>query len=196
MVLLIVSACSGTGKSTLIRRLLARCQGLDFSVSTTTRAPRSGERETVDYHFVDHAEFLAMRARGELAEWAEYAGNFYGTSRSTIARAAASGRHLLTEIEIAGARSLKAAYPEAISVFILPPSWEELERRLRRRGTEEDCVVVRRLQVARREIEAAIDFDFLVVNDDLEQATDELVAIYQAARLRTSERRALLDTLS
>ena len=132
---------------------------------------------------------------GAFAEWAEYAGNLYGTSHAEIEAARGAGRDLLFDVDVVGAANLKRSYPEAASVFILPPSWPELERRLRGRGTETEALIARRLAAARHELDTAATFDFLVVNDDLEVALGELRAVYGAAGIRTSERVGLLDRL-
>lgn len=190
-----MAACSGTGKSTLGRRLLAEHPHLRLSVSHTTRGPRPGERDGVEYHFIDRTAFEARIAEGAFAEWAEYAGNLYGTSHDEIARTRAAGRDLLFDVDVVGAANLKRSYPDALSLFILPPSWAELERRLRGRGTEAEPVVAKRLAVARRELDAAATFDYLIVNDELEKAYAEMVALYRAAGFRTSERVGLLDRL-
>ena len=190
-----MAACSGTGKSTLGRRLLAEHPKLRLSVSHTTRPPRPGETQGVEYHFVDRAAFEVEVRAGAFAEWAEYAGNLYGTSHEEIDRTRSAGRDLLFDVDVVGAANLKRNYPGALSLFILPPSWEELERRLRSRGTEAEPVVARRLAVARRELEAAATFDYLIVNDELDKAYAEMVALYRTAGLRTSERVGLLDGL-
>lgn len=195
MVLFIMAAASGTGKSTLARRLLAAEPSLRLSVSHTTRAPRRGETNGVEYHFVDRPTFEARVAEGAFAEWAEYAGNLYGTAHAEIERTRAAGGDLLFDVEVVGAAALKRSYPDAVSVFILPPSMNELERRLRDRGTETEAVVAKRLAVARRELTSAEAFDFLVVNEDVETAADELRAILRSARLRTGSRRSVLDRL-
>lgn len=193
MVLLIFAATSGTGKSTLGRLLRAQAPRLDLSVSHTTRAPRAGEVDGTHYHFVTRAEFEATRDAGGFAEWASYAGNLYGTARATIDAAEAAGRDLLFDIEIQGAAALKAAYPEAVSVFILPPSWAEVERRLRARGTETEATITRRLQRGIDELAVAHTFDRIVINDDLDTAVADVTAIYRSAQLRIGAR---LDHLS
>ncbi len=195
MVLLIMAAASGTGKSTLARRLLATEPRLRLSVSHTTRPPRPGETDGVEYHFVDRSTFERLATEGAFAEWAEYAGNLYGTSHAEITRARMDERDLLFDVEVVGAAALKRSYPDAVSVFVLPPSLAELERRLRSRGTEDEAVVARRLSVARRELLSADTFDHLVVNEDVETAAADLRAILRATGLRTSARRALLDRL-
>lgn len=185
MVLLIFAATSGTGKSTLGRHLRARVPRLDLSISHTTRAPRAGEVNGTHYHFVSRTAFEQLRDAGGFVEWAEYAGNLYGTAHHTIEAARAAGRDLLFDVEINGASALKAAFPtEAVSVFILPPSWAEVERRLRARGTETAERVERRLRRGVEELAVASSFDHLVLNDDLDAAVDDVAAIYRAAQLR------------
>ena len=184
--MLILAAVSGTGKSTIARRLLERHDTLSVSVSHTTRHPRQGEIDGVHYHFVDRSSFDEMVAGGGFAEWAEYVGNAYGTANETINHADAAGLDLIFDIEIQGARQIKEQYPDAVSVFLLPPDWDEVRRRLTVRGTDAAEVVERRLQRGRTEIVAAREFDYVVVNRDLDIALDEVSAIYQAARLRNS----------
>ena len=195
MALMILAACSGTGKSTIVRALTQRASKLKLSVSHTTRAPRPGEVDGVAYHFVDHDQFSAMIREGAFVEWAEYAGNYYGTSHAMIRAAELAGDDLIFEVEVEGAAALKSAYPRAASCFLLPPSWDELERRLRGRKTESEEVIVRRLEEGRREVELAHTFDHLVVNDDLEIAIEDLSCIYRALKLQTRHQRALLDEL-
>jgi guanylate kinase len=189
MILLIFVATSGTGKSTLGRHLRARVPRLDLSVSHTTRAPRDGEADGTHYHFVSRTAFEQLRDAGGFVEWAEYAGNLYGTAHHTIEIARAAGRDLLFDVEIHGASALKAAFPiEAVSVFILPPSWAEVERRLRDRATETAERIERRLQRGVEELAVAHTFDHLVLNDDLEAAVTDVAAVYRAAQLRTRAR--------
>jgi guanylate kinase len=195
MVHLIICAVSGTGKSTIARRLLERYPQLRLSVSHTTRAPRAHEGDGVHYHFTSRMEFERLAAADEFAEWAEYAGNLYGTSRSMIAGAARDGVDLLYDIDVVGAANLKRAYPDALTCFVLPPSWAEVERRLRARGTESEASIARRLAAGHRELEAARGFDYLVLNEQLDAAVAELDCIYRAAHLRTPERRDALERL-
>ncbi len=187
MALLILAAVSGTGKSTLGRALLARHPNLRLSISHTTRAPRPGEQDGVHYHFTDRATFEAEIAAGRFVEWAEYAGNLYGTAHSTILGAREAGLDLLFDVEVQGAGNLKQAYPEACACFILPPSWAVVEARLRGRGTESEASLKRRLDTGRRELTVAHRFDYLVVNDDLDAAADDLTSIYRAAQLRAAQ---------
>ena len=186
----VVSAPSGTGKTTVCRRLVECDPGLDFSVSHTTRAKRAGEQEGVHYHFVSSAEFRRLVGEGAFVEYAEYAGNLYGTSFAAIEAPLARGRDLLLEVDVQGALQLRERRRDARLVFLLPPSFEELERRLRTRGTDAPEAVERRLALVRRELEALPAFDYAVVNEDIEQtvaALSEIVAAERAgdpARLR------------
>ncbi|WP_449242932.1 guanylate kinase [Desulfovibrio sp.] len=194
-IVLVLSAPSGAGKSTLVRKLLLEFPEIGYSVSYTTRAPRGAERDGTDYHFVDRDRFLAMREAGEFAEWAEVHGNFYGTAKAPVLAMLDQGRDALFDIDVQGAAQLRKAFSEAVLAFILPPSRAELERRLRGRGTDAPEVVAKRLENARAEIAAADNFDFLILNDDLDRACDELRAVYLAARLRPGLRPGLVAGL-
>lgn len=187
--LIIITAPSGAGKTTIVRALLAREPALQLSVSYTTRAPRSGEENGRAYHFVDVEHFQRLRARGDFIEWAEVHGNFYATSRVWLRSQIAAGRDILLEIDWQGAQQVRKAFPEAISVFILPPSLEELEQRLRGRGTDCEEAVSRRLLAARGEMRHIVEFDYAIINDQLEQAVDELQAVTRSARLRYARQR-------
>lgn len=183
--LLMICSPSGAGKSTLTRHLLSAFEDLTFSVSHTTRAPREGETDGVDYHFVDRSAFDAEVEAGHFAEWAEVHGNRYGTSLRELERAKQAGkRALLFDVDVQGARQLRARLPGLAGVFILPPSFEELERRLVGRASDAPEVIERRLQRARAEIEHYPAFDYLLVNDDLEAAKATLEAIVRAERSR------------
>jgi guanylate kinase len=184
--LFILSAPSGAGKTTLSRQILERTPDLRLSISYTTRAPRSGEIDGQDYHFIDEARFIALRTAGALAEWARVHDFLYGTARAPLDAALASGQDSLLDIDVQGARQMKASYPEAISTFVLPPSWAELEKRLRSRGTDREEVIVRRLQRAREETQALGSYDYLIVNDRIEHAVALLYAIVQTERARVS----------
>ncbi len=181
--LLILSAPSGAGKTTLAHRLGmelgARCL---FSISYTTRAQRGAERDGVDYHFIERSRFEAMIEAGEFLEWAEVHGNFYGTHLSYV-EAAREVDVVIFDIDVQGGEQIKLKHPEAVSVFILPPSMEELERRLRSRGTESDAAIARRLMAAQREIDRGRQlYDYLVVNDDLERAVADVRSILRTCR--------------
>jgi guanylate kinase len=176
--LLVVTGPSGVGKGTLIRTLRERCPGLELSVSATTRAPRPGERHGVDYHFLSGEEFDRRLAAGDFIEHAEYAGNRYGTLRSEVDRARESGtRALVLEIEVQGARQVRDALPGAVQVFIAPPSDDALRTRLVGRGSDQPEQIERRLAVAREELGARDEFKHVIVNDRLEEAVEELVAL-------------------
>lgn len=181
--LLIVSSPSGAGKTTLTNALRARISGIRFSVSHTTRRPRSNELDGREYHFVDHATFHDLIARGTFLEWAQVHGNIYGTSRSEITNAR-DARCLLFDVDYQGARQIKAACPEAIGVFILPPSMQVLEQRLRGRASEDEATVRMRFDNARREIEHYGLFDYVLENNDLEIATEQLSAVLLAEECR------------
>lgn len=185
-VILVVTAPSGTGKTTLLKKLLAADPRLKFSVSYTTRRPRPGETPGRDYFFVSPAEFHRLKDRGGLVEWVEQFGYWYGTSREWVEQTLAQDLDLVFDIETRGARSLKAAFPEAVLIFILPPSLAALESRLRGRGDLEPLELARRLEEGRAEFQEVPWYDFLVVNDDLEQALSGLQAIVSAVRCRTS----------
>ena len=182
--LFIVSAPSGAGKTTLVKRLLEQDAGVSPSVSYTTRAPRAGEEDGREYHFVDVPAFTAMRERGEFIEWAEVHGNFYGTSRIWLEKQTAAGRDVLLEIDWQGAAQVRRFFDDAVSIFILPPSVAELERRLRGRGTDSEEVIRRRLAAAIGEMAHVGEFGFVIINKDLDIAVAELTAIVAASRLR------------
>ncbi len=175
----VLSGPSAVGKSTVVRCLRERIPNLHFSVSATTRAPRPGEVDGVDYHFVSPARFQQLIDQGALLEWAEIHGGLHrsGTLAEPVRAAAAAGLPVLIEVDLAGARAVKKAMPEAIAVFLAPPSWEDLEARLVGRGTETPEVIRRRLDTARIELAAQADFDEVVVNSRLESACAELVSL-------------------
>jgi len=171
----VITGPSGVGKGTLIRTLRERCPGLELSVSATTRRPRPGEQAGVDYHFLSDEEFDRRLEEGEFLEHAEYAGNRYGTLRSEVDRARTAGaRALVLEIEVQGARQIRTALPEAVQVFIAPPSEEALRTRLVGRGADDPDQIERRLAVARDELAARAEFEHVIVNDRLDEAVQEL----------------------
>lgn len=187
-VLFIVSAPSGAGKTTLVRGLLEREPQIGLSISHTTRAPRPGEVDGVAYHFVSVERFEAMREAGDFLEWAHVHGNFYGTSRRWLDERLNAGHDVLLEIDWQGAQQVRAQFPEAVSLFVLPPSFEALAQRLTGRGSDAPEVIERRLAAAREEIGHLREFDFVIINNILSQALDEMVAVARAARLlRTSQ---------
>lgn len=182
----IISAPSGSGKSTLVHSLLEQEPGLIFSVSYTTRAPRGQEQDGREYHFVSREEFERMIAAGEFIEWARVFDHYYGTHRRYVDQGAAEGRDVVLDIDVQGARQLREKIPGAVSVFILAPSREELEKRLRARGDTSDAVIERRLAEAAREIRNFEQYDYVLINDDLQAAAERLLWIVRTARLRSS----------
>jgi guanylate kinase len=188
--LLILSAPSGTGKTTLARRLVAANPGAIFSVSYTTRAPRGSEKDGVDYHFVSEERFQEMIALGAFVEWAHVHGHHYGTPKTVIAEAEARGALAIFDIDVQGGESIKKQHPEAVRALVLPPSLAELERRLRARSTDDDATVRRRLHAARIEIRLALSagYEYWVINDDLERAYADLEAIVRAEGCRAGRR--------
>jgi guanylate kinase len=180
--LVVIAGPSGVGKGTVHTRVRAALPDSVLSVSATTRPARAHEREGVDYRFVDRASFEGMVARGDLLEWAEYAEHLYGTPRAPIEAAVADGRIVVLDIEVQGALQVRDQDPDALLVFLSPPSFDELERRLRSRGTEQEEDLARRLEIAHREVAERDRFDVVVVNDDLDRCVDEVVAAIEHAR--------------
>jgi len=177
--LFVIAAPSGAGKTSLLKAVMARRPGVSFSVSCTTRKARPGEVEGRDYHFVDRAEFERLVAAGEFVEHANVFGNLYGTRASVVEAALAEGRDLILEIDWQGARQVRERLPEAVQIFILPPSRAELERRLRGRGSDSEQVIARRLAESALEMSHWRDFDYVIVNRDFESAAAELEAIFE-----------------
>ena len=182
----VISSPSGGGKSSLISRVLKGVAGLTLATSHTSRPPRKGERNGSEYHFVSHADFLAMRGKGQFVEWVRLHGHLYGTSRKELDRLLKEGKDILLDIDIRGAASVADIYPDAISVFILPPSLEILEKRLRKRGSEDEEQVQARLKTAKREVKAARRYRYCIINRSLDRAASELEAVVVAERLRLS----------
>ena len=183
--LFVITAPSGAGKTSLIDALMREDPSLKISVSYTTRAPRPGERHGVDYHFVDKATFDAMHRRGEFLESAEVHGNHYGTSRNVILDAVRRGEDLILEIDWQGAQQVRRLYPQCVGIFILPPSVEELERRMRARGQDSDAVIQRRVENAREELAHAGEFKYVIINKDFDTARQELAEIIRKERANT-----------
>jgi guanylate kinase len=178
--LTVLSGPSGVGKGTVAAQLRARCPWIWQSVSVTTRAPRPGEIDGREYFFASDDQFRQMVADGDLLEWAENYGNWYGTQRSPVQRRLAMGEPVLLEIDVKGARQVRAAVPDALLVFLAPPSWDELVRRLRSRGTEPHEVIIRRLEAARSELAAESEFDITLVNTSVEDVCGQLVSLMLA----------------
>ena len=183
--LFVITAPSGAGKTSLIEAVMRDDPSLKISVSYTTRQPRSGEKNGVDYHFVDEATFKGMRERGEFLESAEVHGNHYGTAKQVILDAVKRGDDLILEIDWQGAQQVRRLYPDCIGIFILPPSIEELERRMRTRGQDSDAVIRRRLENAREELAHSVEFKYRIINKDFEIARRDLAKIIEGERART-----------
>jgi guanylate kinase len=177
----VITGPSGVGKGTLIKKLLERVPDLALSVSATTRQPREGEEHGRDYHFLTEDQFKERRDAGDFLEFASYSGNHYGTLNSELQRCLDKGRSVVLEIEVQGATQVRAAKPDSVQIFIAPPDPAVLRERLRGRGTDSPEAIDKRLQVAEQELGAQDDFDFLIVNDDLDKASDELESIVRAS---------------
>ncbi len=193
---LVLAAPSGTGKTTIARSLVDGSDRFVFSVSATTRPRREHERDGVDYHFLSTEAFQAMRDGGELAEWAEVHGYLYGTPRSALREPASRGEQVVLDIDVQGARQLKEAVPDALLVFIIPPSVDVLVERLRGRATEQESEVLRRLTTAREELAAAVEFDFVVVNESLAEAVAEVTDIALGGTGRSREADEVADAVA
>ncbi|MDE1982007.1 MAG: guanylate kinase [Betaproteobacteria bacterium] len=180
----IIAAPSGAGKSSLVAALVASDPGIRLSISHTTRAPRAGESDGREYHFVSHDTFQAMQSRGEFLESAEVYGNFYGTSSADIRSSLEQGQDVVLEIDWQGARQVRTLFPEAISIFILPPSLDALRERLLARGKDPLPVIERRLAVAREDLSHENEFDYAIINNEFAEAAKDLAAIVRAARCR------------
>ena len=186
--LFVVSAPSGTGKTTVVERLVETMPGLALSRSYTSRAARPGERDGVDYNFISRESFQDMVHREAFLEWAEVFGNLYGTGRAETDRRLGSGADLVLVIDVQGARQVRPRLAGAVGIFVLPPSFEVLERRLRGRSKDDEAAIGRRLDTARREISAVDEYDYVVINDDLERCVSEIAAIVTAERARRVRR--------
>lgn len=180
----IISAPSGSGKSTLVGRLLAQDRNILFSVSYTTREPRGTEVRGENYHYIGRQEFETRIRNGEFLEWADVFGNYYGTHRSILDKAIAEGKDLVLDIDVQGARQLKSSIPDAVSIFILAPSREILEQRLRSRSEDAESVIQKRLKAAALEIQSYCNYDYVLVNDNLERSSETLQGIVAAERVR------------
>lgn len=189
-ILYMVSAPSGAGKTTLVKGLLEQDAAIRLSVSYTTRPPREGEQDGIAYHFTDVAHFLELREAGEFLEWAQVHGNYYATSRNWLQQELAAGRDVLLEIDWQGAQQVRRLFPDAVGIFVMPPSFSVLEARLRGRGKDSEEVIARRLAAAENEMRRVNEFDYVIINNDLQEALADLCAVVRAARLRTTISRA------
>ncbi len=183
--LFIISAPSGAGKSTILTAVKKRVSGLGYSISHTTRKPRGDERNGVDYHFVDDRTFTKMINEGAFVEWAKVYDNFYGTSSSNLQDQTSSGLDVLMDVDIQGGQNIKDRFPDSVLIFLLPPSLEELERRLRERGTDNEPVIRARMESAADDIKNCTWYDYIIVNDKLEKAIDETQSIIMSKRCVT-----------
>ena len=192
--LIVISGPSGAGKSTVVHRAIQGRDDMCFSTSVTTRAPRTGEVDGKDYFFIDEERFQEMVEHGELLEHARYVAHSYGTPKAFVEKQMAAGFNVILDIEVQGARQVKERSPEAVLIFILPPSMEELRRRLENRGTDSAEVIDARLRRAREELKEASIYDYIIVNDKLDEAAAEFAAILKAEHCRYTHRRHLLET--
>jgi len=189
----IISGPSGVGKSTVLGELFRGRDDLYFSISATTREPRQGEQDGVHYHFIDVARFQSLIEQDAFLEYAEYVGNFYGTPKQYVDEAMAQGKDVILDIEVQGAIQVYSKRPDTVRIFIAPPSWEELERRLRSRGTDSDEKIEKRLVRAKVEFQTAGVYDYFVINDTVEQAVREINAIMLAEHCKPAERMRILS---
>lgn len=190
--LFVVSAPAGCGKDTILNELFKKTDKAGYAVSATTRAPREGEENGVHYCFLSREEFEQKIAEKEVLEYTEYCGNYYGTLKKSVSDLLEQGKDAILKIEVEGAMNIKRQFPEACLVFILPPSWEVLEKRLRDRGTETEDKIIERTNQARREVKFAEGYDYLIVNDELSAAVDDLLAVLRAEKLRRAGNDELL----
>ncbi|SNR81345.1 guanylate kinase [Desulfurobacterium atlanticum] len=193
--LIVISAPSGTGKTTLVNMLMKEIPTLEFSISCTTRKPRPGEVNGKDYYFLSLEEFEKKIENNELLEWAEVYGNFYGTPKDKVLQALKEGKDILLDIDTQGALQVKKNYPDAVLIFILPPSLKELEKRLKKRGTEDPETIERRLLIAHKEISLATKYDYIIVNDQIERAFENLKSIITAERWKTHRIKEQFDEI-
>ncbi|MEG0777647.1 MAG: guanylate kinase [Oscillospiraceae bacterium] len=187
--LIVVSGPSGAGKSTVISRVMKRDKSMVFSVSATTRQPRSGEQDGIDYYFIDRTKFEGMIANNELLEYAQYVGNYYGTPKAPVLNNIKNGISVVFDIEVQGATQIKQQYPEAILIFLIPSEFSQIEKRLRGRASDSEEKILQRIETARGEYSKATDYDYVVINDDPEQAAKEFEAIITAEKCRMSDRK-------
>ncbi len=183
-ILLIVSGPSGCGKGTVIGQLMKTQENVSISVSATTRKPRPGEVDGVNYHFMDKAEFESLNRSGGMLEYAEYCENYYGTPKEMVEKKCSEGVDVILEIELLGARQVKEKCPDAVSIFIMPPSMEELKRRLTDRNTEDEETIKRRLTRAQEEVKYKHEYDYIIINDIVEEAANDLAAVIRAEKLK------------
>ena len=193
--LFVVSAPAGCGKDTILEQVFKKSPNAAYSISATTRAPRPGEEDGVHHFFHTRESFEQMIKENAVLEYTEYCGNYYGTPRSGVEQKLAQGKDVILKIEVNGAMNIKKLYPDCTLIFILPPSMAELERRLRKRGTETEEKIIERTAQARAELEYAKNYDYLIVNGELETAVDDLIAVIRAEKLTRARQLSLLEQL-
>lgn len=194
-ILIVVSAPAGCGKDTILEQALKKNDNLFYSVSATSRAMRPGETDGVSYHFRTREQFEAMINGGELLEYTEYCGNYYGTPKKAVTDMLEAGKDVVLKIEIEGAANVKKMFPECVMIFILPPSLAELDRRLHKRGTETEDVIKIRLETAKKELDFARQYDYYVVNDELSVAVDDFLAVVKAEKCKAENNPCIIDKI-
>ncbi len=194
-ILIVVSAPAGCGKDTILEQALAKNDNLFYSVSATSRGIRPNETDGISYHFRTREQFEDMIKNGELLEYTEYCGNYYGTPKKAVEDMLAAGKDVILKIEVEGAANVKKMFPDCTMIFILPPSFGELDRRLHKRGTEDEETIRRRIQTARGELTFARNYDYLIVNGALEKAVDDFLAVVASEKMRTKNSENLIDAL-
>lgn len=193
--MIVVSAPAGCGKDTILEQALGKNENLFYSVSATTRAIRPNETDGVSYHFKTREAFEQMIAEGGLLEYTEYCGNYYGTPKKAVEEMLAAGKDVILKIEVEGAMNIKRIFPDCAMIFILPPSFEELSRRLHKRGTEDEETIRKRIETARRELTYAENYDYLIVNGELSAAVEDFLAVVSAEKKKTARRGGLISAL-
>ena len=195
-ILIVISAPAGCGKDTILERAFEKNNQLFYSVSATTRAIRNGETDSISYYFKTREQFLEMVSKNELLEYTEYCGNFYGTPKKAVTDMLSEGKNVVLKIEVEGALNIKKIFNEAVLIFILPPSIKELDRRLHKRGTEDEETIQKRIELAKKELTYAKDYDYLIVNGELEKAIDDFLTIVNAEKFKAERNLDLLATIS
>ena len=189
----VVLGPSGSGKDTLLSQLFKKCPEIKFSISSVTRPMRAGEKEGEKYNFISRKEFEEMLQRDELLEHNVYVGNYYGTPKTPVLNASKNGEDIIFEVDVNGAKQIREKLPQAVSIFIMPPSFAELEKRLSGRGTETEEVIAERMNSALFEIERATEYDYIVVNDDIDTAVDDIIQIISGSRLMLKRQKHIID---
>lgn len=193
--LIIVSAPSGTGKNAIINELVKKDKNIKYSISATTRSPRNGEKNKINYFFITKEKFETMIINKELVEWDKYVDNYYGTPRKYIDECNKKGSDVILEITVSGAIDVKDLYPDAVMIYVLPPSMKELERRISKRGTEDVITIEKRMEKAKSELYYISDYEYVVINDDLDVAVEEISQIIKSERLKYTRNENILNKI-